>query len=30
MRAEVAAEHARIETIARIETSAGIRIVFER
>jgi hypothetical protein len=30
MRAEVAAEHARIETIAPIETIAGIRIVFER
>jgi len=30
MRAEVAAEHARIEAIATLETIAGIRIVFER
>jgi hypothetical protein len=30
MRAEVAVEHARIETIATIETIAGIRIVLER
>jgi hypothetical protein len=30
MRAEVAVEHARIETIATIETIAGIRIVIKR
>jgi hypothetical protein len=30
MCAEVAVEHARIETVATIETIAGIRIVLER